>query len=131
MTRAILVAAILFSLGCSGPSCGEDSISVAKARALSQTDLIQVHEFMLARDGTRRGHVDDFSNVPRALKVLNPEVIDRESGYIYLELCSIDTKVMLEVRDLRSTGRFVKLHWGDWRSDDGSPQVLWHSTSDE
>ncbi len=131
MTRAILIAAMFFSAGCSGSSCGEDSISVAKARALSQDDLIQIHAFMTARDETHRGHVNEFSNVPKALKALSPEVIDRHAGYIYLELCSIDIKIMLEVRDLPGTGKLLKLHWGHWQSDDGSPEVLWHGASQE
>ena len=131
MTRAFIFAALLLVAGCGGPFCGEDSPSVSKARALSQDDLSQIHAFMSVSDELGRGQVDEFADVPKALLALNPVVIDRAEGNIYLEACSIDYKVLLQVNNPYATERFVRLHWGGWRPDEGGWEVLWQGASQE
>lgn len=133
MIRSVLFLVFLGLVGCgdSGPYCGEDSSHVARARALSQDDLSQIHTFMSVRDEPGRGKVDEFADVPKALVTLNPYVIDRAEGNIYLETCSIDYKVLLQVNNPYATERFVRLHWGGWRPDEGGWEVLWQEPSQD
>ena len=140
MIRSVLLFGSLGLVGCgdSEPSCGEDSPYVAQARALSQYDLshargapLAIHTFMLARDEPGRGKVGEFADVPKALVTLDPYVIDRAEGNIYLETCSFDYKVLLQVNNPYDTERFVQLHWGGWRPDEGGWEVLWQEASQE
>lgn len=131
MTRAFFFTTLLVVVGCGGPFCGEDSPSVSKVRALSQYDLSQIHAFMSVSDQPGRGQVEEFADVPKALLALNPVVIDRVEGNIYLEVCSIDYKVMLQINNPYDTERFVRLHWGGWRPDKGGWEVLWQGASQE
>lgn len=125
MTRALIFAALLVLAGCGGPYCDENSPSVSNARALSQDELSQIHAFMSASNGPRRGKVYEFANAPKVLVALNPVVIDRAEGNIYLETCSIDYKVLLQVDNPYDTERFVRLLWGGWRPDEGGSEILW------
>ncbi|BCE01998.1 hypothetical protein [Marinicellulosiphila megalodicopiae] len=123
----ILLITLLILSSCD--NCDENSKSVFKAQNLNEEELVELIE-----DGKSLFYRNESSSIfniedmPNSIKSLQPTTITSHGGkklWLYLEACSLDSKVILFIDTLNNE---ISIQWGDPVSNNSGTKVLWPKT---
>ena len=124
--RLSCVAALLMVAGCVSRECSESSEAVAHARSLPDWQLASIHKYATGATETIEGRFDKIRDAPSTVLGLAPDFVKIApgEGVIYLEVCGIDSNVILATNRRDDAMKFIMLEWGEG-PDSRQSEILW------